>query len=167
MKYGGEEKAIEKIEKLKTYLSDGLPRYQDILEEKGKKIPEVPKGIEYKNPGIMESQIFTVLTKRFKSGRLSFSKLGASCLAKICAIKVQEGIVDMDKLKDEIPINNSVEEYMEKIKESIKRVRKSLILKKADLIDNNGMCKSLNIDSKSPILQEIALTPISELDYIF
>lgn len=131
MKYGGEEKAIEKIERLKSYLSEGLPRYQDILEKQGKEIPEAPNGIEYKDPGIMESQIFTVLTKRFKSGRLSFSKLGATCLAKICAAKVQEGVIDIEKLKKEIPIDNSVEEYMKKISEGIKKVRKSLIVKKS------------------------------------
>lgn len=168
MKYGGEEKAIEKIERLKSYLSEGLPRYQDILEKQGKKIPEAPNGIEYKDPGIMESQIFTVLTKRFKSGRLSFSKLGATCLAKICAAKVQEGVIDIEKLKKEIPIDNSVEEYMKKISEGIKKVRKSLIVKKANLIDKNRTtCKSFNIGKKSPIFQEISLTPISQLDYIF
>lgn len=67
MNYGGEEKAIEKIERLRSYLSEGLPRYQDILEEQKKTMPKAPKGIEYRDPGIMESQIFTVLTKRFKS----------------------------------------------------------------------------------------------------
>lgn len=168
MKYGGEEKAIEKIERLKSYLSEGLPRYQDILEKQEKKIPEALNGIEYKDPGIMESQIFTVLTKRFKSGRLSFSKLGATCLAKNCAAKVQEGVIDIEKLKKEIPIDNSVEEYMKKISEGIKKVRKSLIVKKANLIDKNRTtCKSFNIGKKSPIFQEISLTPISQLDYIF
>ena len=168
MKYGGEEKAIEKIERLKSYLSEGLPRYQDILEKQEKKIPEAPNGIEYKDPGIMESQIFTVLTKRFKSGRLSFSKLGTTCLVKICAAKVQEGVIDIEKLKKEIPIDNSVEEYMKKITEGIKKVRKSLIVKKANLIDKNRTtCKSFNIGKKSPIFQEISLTPISQLDYIF
>ncbi len=168
MKYGGEEKAIEKIERLKSYLSEGLPRYQDILEKQEKKIPEALNGIEYKDPGIMESQIFTVLTKRFKSGRLSFSKLGATCLAKNCVAKVQEGVIDIEKLKKEIPIDNSVEEYMKKISEGIKKVRKSLIVKKANLIDKNRTtCKSFNIGKKSPIFQEISLTPISQLDYIF
>ena len=116
----------------------------------------------------MESQIFTVLTKRFKSGRLSFSKLGTTCLVKICAAKVQEGVIDIEKLKKEIPIDNSVEEYMKKISEGIKKVRKSLIVKKANLIDKNRTtCKSFNIGKKSPIFQEISLTPISQLDYIF
>lgn len=64
---GGEESAINKIDRLESYLSEGLPRYQDVLEKQNRTMPEAPEGIEYKNPGIMESQIFTVLTKRFKS----------------------------------------------------------------------------------------------------
>ena len=72
MNYGGEVTTIEKINRLKSYLSEGLPRYQDILEKQNKKIPKAPKGIEYRNPGIMESQIFTVLTKRFKSRKIEF-----------------------------------------------------------------------------------------------
>lgn len=57
---------------------------------------------------------------------------------------------------------------MNKIREGIKKVRKSLIVKKADLVDRNRItCKSINIDKSNPILQEISLTPISELDYIF
>lgn len=64
---GGEESAINKIDRLKSYLSEGLPRYQDILEKQKRTMPEAPEGIEYKNPGVMESQIFTVLSKRFKS----------------------------------------------------------------------------------------------------
>ena len=59
---GGEESAINKIDRLESYLSEGLPRYKQ-----NRTMPEAPEGIEYKNPGIMESQIFTVLTKRFKS----------------------------------------------------------------------------------------------------
>ena len=67
MNYGGEVSTLDKIVRLESYLSEGLPRYQDILEKENRTMPEAPKGIEYKSPGIMESQIFTVLTKRFKS----------------------------------------------------------------------------------------------------
>lgn len=67
MNYGGEITVLEKINRLESYLSEGLPRYQDILEKQNRTMPEAPKGIEYRSPGIMESQIFTVLTKRFKS----------------------------------------------------------------------------------------------------
>ena len=75
----------------------------------------------------MESQIFTVLTKRFKSGRLSFSKFGATCLAKICAIKVQEGVVEVETIEEEIKIDNSIDEYLKEIKESFKQAKKALI----------------------------------------
>lgn len=34
---GGEEKIVKKLEKLKSYLKDGLPRYQDILKEQRKR----------------------------------------------------------------------------------------------------------------------------------
>lgn len=45
----GEEKYVKKIERLESYLSEGLPRYQDILEEQNREMPEAPEGIEYKN----------------------------------------------------------------------------------------------------------------------
>ena len=51
---GGEEKYVKKIEKLESYLSEGLPRYQDILEEKNIEMPEAPDGIEYRNPVILD-----------------------------------------------------------------------------------------------------------------
>ena len=75
MNYGGEVSVIEKINRLESYLSDGLPRYQDVLEQQNRTMPEAPKGIEYRNPGVMESQIFTVLTKRFKSRQIKFFKI--------------------------------------------------------------------------------------------
>lgn len=75
MNYGGEEIVIEKIKKLESYLSEGLPRYQEILREQNKELPKAPEGIEYKDPGIMESQIFTVLSKRFKSRKIKFFKV--------------------------------------------------------------------------------------------
>lgn len=58
---GGEEKVVKKLNTLQSYLSTGLARYQDILKEQGKELPEPPKDIEYHNMGTMESQIFTVL----------------------------------------------------------------------------------------------------------
>ena len=44
MKYGCEEIALNKIKRLESYLSEGLPRYQDILEQKNKTMPEAPEG---------------------------------------------------------------------------------------------------------------------------
>ena len=42
-------------------------KLEDVLEKQNRTMPEAPDGIKYKDPGIMESQIFTVLSKRFKS----------------------------------------------------------------------------------------------------
>lgn len=163
MSCGGEVTALEKIDRLASYLSEGLPRYQDILEQQKRKMPEAPEGIEYKDPGIMESQIFTVLTKRFKSGRLSFSKYGATCLAKICAIKVEDGSVEIQTIEQEIPIDKSIDEYMKEIKEALKQVpRKHIILEQKENCYNAG----IKIDSENPIYQAIQMTPMSELDFI-
>ena len=77
----GEYKAVKKLNKVQRYLSNGLERYQDIIE-----VPEAPKGIEYRNMGTQESQIFSKLEKKFCSGRKAFSEHGANALAKICVI---------------------------------------------------------------------------------
>ena len=54
----GEYQAVKKLNKLESYLSNDLERYQDIVE-----IPEAPEGIEYRNMGTQESQIFSKLKK--------------------------------------------------------------------------------------------------------
>ena len=91
MNYGGEETTVKKIERLESYLSEGLPRYQDILEEQKREMPEPPKDIEYRDPGTMESQIFTVLTKRFKSRKIKFFKVWSNLLSKDMCNKSRTG----------------------------------------------------------------------------
>ena len=112
----------------------------------------------------MESQIFTVLTKRFKSGRLSFSKFWATCLAKICAIKVQEGVVEVETIEEEIKIDNSIDEYLKEIKESFKQAKKALI--RLNTNENESSSIGIRIDSKNPIYELSKLTPFSEMEYI-
>ena len=71
----------------------------------------------------MESQIFTVLSKRFKSGRLSFGKIGATCLAKICASKVEnKGVIELEKLEQPIEIDDSIEQYMLEIEKNLEGI---------------------------------------------
>ena len=79
---GGEYKAVKKLNTLQSYLSSGLERYQDIVE-----VPEAPEGVEYRNMGTQESQIFSKLKKRFCSGRKAFSEHGAKCISKDMCIK--------------------------------------------------------------------------------
>ena len=122
---GGEEKVVKKLETLQSYLKNGLPRYQDILAEQGREIPEAPKGIEYRDMGTMESQIFTVLKVRLCSGRKAFLKEGANYLSKVCAIYYEEkGNIELEKIESKIEIDNSVEEWIEEIEKNVKANKK-------------------------------------------
>ena len=109
----GEYTAIKKLNKLQSYLSGDLERYQDIVE-----VPEAPKGIEYRNMGTQESQIFSKLKKRFCSGRKAFSINGANALSKICVLHEKFKI---DDLETPIPIDTSVEEWIKDIEENVKK----------------------------------------------
>lgn len=110
---GGEYEAIKKLNKLQSYLSSGLERYQDLVE-----IPEAPEGIEYRNMGTQESQIFSKLKKRFCSGRKGFSEHGANALAKVCVLSEKFSLEDIET---SIPIDTSIEDWIKKIEENVKR----------------------------------------------
>ena len=110
---GGEYEAIKKLNKLQSYLSGGLERYQDLVE-----IPEAPEGIEYRNMGTQESQIFSKLKKRFCSGRKGFSEHGANALAKVCVLSEKFSLEDIET---PIPIDTSIEDQIKKIEENVKR----------------------------------------------
>lgn len=122
---GGEEKTIKKLEKLKSYLRDGLPRYQDILKEQGREMPKAPENIEYRDMGTMESQIYSVLKVRLMSGRKSFAKNGASYLAKVCAEFTEtKGNIELEKIENKIPVDNSVQEWIDEIEENVRKNKK-------------------------------------------
>lgn len=56
-------------------------------------------------------------------GRLSFSKIGATCLAKICASKVEnKGIIELEKLEQPIEIDDSIEQYMLEIENNLESI---------------------------------------------
>ena len=109
---GGEYKAVKKLNKLQSYLSNGLERYQDVI-----KVPEAPKGIEYRNMGTQESHIFSKLEKRFCSGRKAFSEHGANALAKVCVLSEKFRI---EELETPIPIDTSVEDWIKEIERKVK-----------------------------------------------
>ena len=112
---GGEYKVVKKLNKLQSYLSGDLERYQDIVE-----VPEAPKGIEYRNMGTQESQIFSKLKKRFCSGRKAFSIYGANALSKVCVLSEKFKI---DEIEEPIPIDTSVEEWIKEIEKNVKANR--------------------------------------------
>lgn len=109
---GGEYETIKKLNKLQSYLSSGLERYQDLVE-----VPEAAEGIEYRNMGTQESQIFSKLKKRFCSGRKAFSEHGANALAKICVLSEKFSLEDIET---PIPIDTSVEDWIKEIEEEVK-----------------------------------------------
>lgn len=113
---GGEEKAVKKLNSLQSYLSKDLARYQDVME-----VPKAPKGIEYRNMGTQESQIFSKLKKRFCSGRKAFSKHGANSLAKVCVLNEKFSLEDVET---PIPIDTSVEDWIKEIEKNVKRNKK-------------------------------------------
>ena len=110
----GEYKAIKKLNTLQSYLSNDLERYQDVLE-----VPEEPKGIEYRNMGTQESQIFSNLKKRFCSGRKAFSIRGANALSKICVLSEKFKIDEIEE-----PIDTSVEDWIKEIEKQVKETKK-------------------------------------------
>ena len=112
---GGEYKAVKKLNTLQSYLSSGLERYQDIVE-----VPEAPKGVEYRNMGTQESQIFSKLKKRFCSGRKAFSEHGANALAKICVLSEK---FSLEELETPIPIDTRVEDWIKEIEENVRKNR--------------------------------------------
>ena len=112
---GGEYKAVKKLNTLQSYLSSGLERYQDIVE-----VPEAPEGIEYRNMGTQESQIFSKLKKRFCSGRKAFSEHGANALAKICVLSEK---ISLEEIETPIPIDTSVEDWIKEIEENVRKNR--------------------------------------------
>ena len=107
---------VQKLNKLESYLRNDLARYQDVLE-----VPKAPEGIEYRNMGTQESQIFSKLKKRFCSGRKAFGKHGANALAKICVISEKFKIED---LEEPIPIDTSVEDWIKEIEKNVKKNKK-------------------------------------------
>lgn len=128
-------------------------------------MPEAPEGIEYKNPRIMESQIFTVLSKRFKSGRMSFSKIGATCLAKICAIKVEnKGIIELEKMEQPIKIDDDIEQYILEIENNLENITN--VFRANKKINSTHTFKPIILNPKNPILQAIKMVTTSNLNYI-
>lgn len=154
---GGEEKIVKKLQALQGYLKNGLPRYQDILKERGRELPKAPEGIEYRNMGTMESQIFTVLKVRLMSGRKAFAKKGASYLSKVCALYHQEkGNIQLEKVEADIKIDNSVEEWIKEIEETVRKNRKVHRVNLKETEENNYVQATIEMTPELKQLLKLA-----------
>ena len=128
---GGEYQQVKKLNKLQSYLSGDLERYQDIVE-----VPEAPEGIEYRNMGTQESQIFSKLEKRFCSGRKAFSIHGANALSKVCVLSEKFKI---DELETPIPIDTSVEDWIKEIESNVKANKRPHIANRKETEKNKNI----------------------------
>ena len=135
---GGEYQGIKKLNRLESYLSSDLERYQDIVE-----VPEAPEGIEYRNMGTQESQIFSKLKKRFCSGRKAFGIHGANALSKVCVLSEKFKIEDIET---PIPIDTSVEDWIKEIENNVKRNKQHRANRKET--EENKNIKNVIINSK-------------------
>lgn len=135
---GGEYTGIKKLNKLESYLSNDLERYQDLVE-----VPEAPSGIEYRNMGTQESQIFSKLKKRFCSGRKAFGIHGANALSKVCVLSEK---FRMEDIETPIPTDTSVEEWIEEIENNVK-MNKQHRANRKEIEENTGI-KNIIINSK-------------------
>ena len=135
---GGEYKVVKKLNKLQSYLSGDLERYQDIVE-----VQEAPEGIEYRNIGTQESQIFSKLKKRFCSGRKAFSIYGANALSKVCVLSEKFKI---DELEEPIPIDTSVEDWIKEIETNVKANRQHRANRKET--EENRNIKNVIVEAK-------------------
>ena len=135
---GGEYKVVKKLNKLQSYLSRDLDRYQDLVE-----VPEAPEGIEYRNMGTQESQIFSKLKKRFCSGRKAFSIYGANALSKVCVLSEKFKI---DEIEEPIPIDTSVEDWIKEIETNVKANRQHRANRKET--EENRNIKNVIVEAK-------------------
>ena len=106
-------------------------------------VPKAPEGIEYRNMGTQESQIFSKLKKRFCSGRKAFGIRGANALSKVCVLSEK---FKLDDLETAIPIDTSVEEWIKEIEDNVKRNKQHRANRKETEENNN--IKNVIINSK-------------------
>jgi len=110
------EQKMKKLETLYNYIvnnREGIVVYKvrpDI------NIPKPPKGIKYRNLGTMEHNICDILARRMKGNKTSWSKKGASNLAKILAEKASKELSETMK----ILLNKGIRK--EKLDEIIEKV---------------------------------------------
>ena len=90
--------------------------------------------------GTQESQIFSKLEKRFCSGRKAFSEHGANSLAKICVLREKFRI---EELETPIPVDTSVEDWINEIEENVRknRTRKDSFLATERIEEKEGVQK--------------------------
>lgn len=81
-----QQEDLEQLLKYFTNNKEGLVCYN----RRGLDIPEAKEGLEYRNMGTMESNIFTIIGNRMKGRRANWSIKGGNNLAKLLTLKASK-----------------------------------------------------------------------------
>lgn len=167
-KYDGEYDEVKKLESLEKYCTKRkkqMKRYNE--DEKIKlRLSEISKqtGLKYRNMGCQESNNYSILTRRMKHRRMSWTKKGSENLAKVIATRASESTKDMiskftfKQLPEEF--KNYAEKYVQEIENNVKLMKK--IKRK---VQNTYECKSGTLLGNSKLKEIIESKPITDLIY--
>ena len=152
------------LEEYDKQLMDKTKAYED--EKIKLKLGEISKktGLKYRNMGCQESNNYSILTRRMKHRRMSWSKKGSENIAKVIASRASEST------KNEICrfsfrqlpefFRNYAEKYIQEIENNIK-----LIKKKREKVQKTYECKKGTLLGNSKMKEILNIKPISKLIY--
>lgn len=138
-KYDGEYEEVKKLDELKRYLlkrKDSMKRYNADKNTRNR-LKEFSKltGLKYRNMGCQESNNYSIITRRMKKRRMSWSKNGSENLAKVIACRESESCNNiLEDLEIQLLPQSFVEyaeEYIKEIEENIRKMKQEKIKTKA------------------------------------
>lgn len=145
--YSEDEKRYKEYKETSKYISKGLERYQDVIKE----LPKAPEGLEYRNMGNAESNIYQVLSSKLSSKRKSFSLKGALAVAYVMKERILKRNI-LEKVREEVKIDNSDEEWT---KELEKKARKNKVPKYEGQIEKYEYPIQSSIQEALPYLANV------------
>lgn len=118
-----EEAEKKKLRELYEYFSsnkEGLIPYQ----ERGLRLPEAPKGLEYRNLGTMEHHVCDAAAKRMKHQKASWSKAGAGNLGRLLCRKVCGSLYETVESLSRVALPEHYKERIEEVLSAAKAPKK-------------------------------------------
>ena len=145
--YKQDLKRYKEYKEASKYISKGLERYKDVIKE----LPKAPEGLEYRNMGNAESNIYQVLSTKLSSKRKSFSLRGALSVANVMKARILKRNI-LEKAREEIKLDNSEEEW---IKELEKKARKNKVPKHEGMLEKYEYPIQSSIQESLPYLANV------------
>jgi len=165
-KYDGEFEEVEKLNELQRYLrkrQDSIKRYNDSPTIKAKlKTFSKKTGLKYRNMGCQESNNYSVITRRFKRRRMSWSKDGSENLAKVITAYASESYTD---IMTDLEIQILPETFVEYAENHIREIEENIKKKKLNSKNIGYEIKQGAIAVGANIRGMLKPRPCSELTY--